>query len=205
MTENRKRKRAHRASHGPATTDEVQAARTLRAAREVAAEIEALRTVVRDETRSALERREAKTRLLDGTERMCNIMALAVCQLTTSLSIDIHDKLAEGFAEIRHRLQQTGIHLMLERINKIRKRAEAVLEGEGYPIGLAMRLRATYVELSNHLQALGGETVLTDEQRQLILNTGSMIQRLAGIEEQLGMIVELHGASTAAPGETALA
>ncbi len=202
MTTDRENKRTRRATHQPATSQEVQAARTLRAAREVAAEIEALRTVVRDETRPALERRQAKTVLLDGTERMCNIMALAVCQLSASLSIEFQNKLAEGFQDIRRRLQHTGVHLMLERVEKIRKSAEAVLDGQGYPVGLAMRLSATYIELSNNLDALGGEAVLTAEQRQLIVNTGSMIQRLAAIEEQLGMITDLRGDGTTLRSQT---
>lgn len=171
--------------------EEQQAANTLGAAKAVATEIEALKNRVRDEARPARERQEAKAALFDATERMCNIMALAVFQLSASLSADFQSKLAEGFQELRQRLLHMGVHMMVERVDKIHKRANAVLKGEGYPIGLAMRLHAAYVELTNNLKTMGGDIVLTEEQQQLVLNTASMINKLAAIEEQIGMVSEL--------------
>lgn len=187
MTDARKRKTKLK----PASAEERQAASTLKAAKVVASEIETLKNVVRDERRPGTERQGAKDALFEATERLCNIMGLAVFQLSASLSTEFQHTLSEGFRELRQRLLHMGVHLMVERIDKIHKRAAAVLQGEAYPIGLAMRLRAAYVELTNNLTSLQAESMLGDEQRQLILNTSGMIDRLAEIEERLGMIIEL--------------
>lgn len=171
--------------------EEEQAAHTLKAAKEVASEIEALRHIVRDESRSAHDRREAKTELFDALERMCNIMALAVFQLSASIRSEFNTRLSEGFDELRQRLLQMGVHLLVERIDKVSKRAEEVLDGQNYPIGLATRLRAAYVDLTNNLRALGAESILSEAQQRLVLDTAGMINKLAALEEQIGMVMEL--------------
>ncbi len=173
------------------TAEEEQAAHTLRAAKEVASEIEALKNLVRDESRSAWDRREAKTELFDALERMCNIMALAVFQLSASIGSDFTARLTEGFDELRKRLMQMGVHLLVDRIDKINKRAGDVLEGQNYPIGLAATLHRTYVDLTNNLTALGAEAALSEPQQKLLLDTAGMISKLAAIEERIGMVMDL--------------
>ncbi len=176
----------------PANAEERQAAATLHAAKEVAFEIEKLKAVYRDEKRPARERQQVKLALFEATERLCNVMALAVFQLSASLSSDFQQSLTAGFTELRQRLLQMGVHLMVDRIDKINKRAAGVLEGNSYPIGLAMRLHAAYVDLTTNLRSLDAEEMLNESQQKLILDTAGMIDKLAEIEERLGMIMELE-------------
>ncbi len=175
----------------PVSAEERQAAHTLKAAKEVATEIERLKNRIRNERAAARERQEARIGLFDATERLCNLMGLAMFQLTSTLSGDFASMLNEGFREVRHRLMHMGAHLMVERIEKIHERAEEVVKGGAYPVGMAMRLRAAYVELTNNLRALQAESMLTEDQQTMVLNTAAMINKLAVLEEQIGMILDL--------------
>lgn len=175
----------------PVSAEERQAASTLKAAKVVAIEIEALKNRIRDENAPVRDRQDARRSLFEATERLCNLMALAMFQLTSSLSSEFAAKLNEGFDEVRHRLVHMGVHLMVERIHKIHERAELVVKGGAYPVGMATRLRAAYVELTNNLTALKAESVLTEDQQQMILDTAAMINKLAAMEEQIGMVLEL--------------
>lgn len=175
----------------PVSAEERQAAHTLKAAKEVATEIERLKNRIRDEQAPARDRQQSRVGLFDATERLCNLMGLAMFQLTSTLSGDFAAMLNEGFKEVRHRLLHMGAHLMVERIGKIHERAEEVVNGGAYPVGMAMRLRAAYVELTANLRALQAESVLSEEQQTMVLDTAAMINKLAALEEQIGMILEL--------------
>lgn len=175
----------------PISPEERQAASTLKAAKEVAVEIERLKNRIRNDTTPARQRQEARSELFGATERLCNLMGLAMFQLTSSLSGDFAAVLNEGFKEVRHRLMHMGVHLMVERLEKVHERARAVVDGGAYPVGMAMRLHAVYVELTNNLTALQAETMLTEDQQALILDTAAMINKLTALEEQIGMVLEL--------------
>lgn len=175
----------------PVSAEERQAAHTLKAAKEVAFDIERLKNRVRDEAAPARERQVARGQLFEATERLCNLMALAMFQLTSTLDGDFAGMLNEGFKQVRHRLMHMGVHLMVERLQKMHERADIVVKGGAYPVGMAMRLRAAYVEMTNNLKALQAESVLTEEQQTMILDTAAMINKLAALEEQIGMVLEL--------------
>jgi hypothetical protein len=175
----------------PVSPEERQAASTLKAAKEVAVEIERLKNRIRNDGASARLRQEARADLFEATERLCNLMALAMFQLTSRLSSDFASVLNQGFQEVRHRLMHMGVHLMVERLEKVHERAREVVDGGAYPVGMAMRLHAVYVELTNNLTALQAESMLTEEQQKLILDTAAMLNKLAGLEEHIGMVLEL--------------
>lgn len=175
----------------PISPEERQAAHTLKAAKEVAIEIERLKNRIRDESAPARDRQEARTRLFEATERLCNLMGLAMFQLTSTLSGEFAQMMNEGFREVRHRLMHMGVHMMIERIQKIHAQAEEVVDGGAYPIGMAMRLHATYVEMTGNLKALQADSLLTEDQQVLILDTAAMLNKLAALEENIGMILEL--------------
>lgn len=175
----------------PVSAEERQAAHTLKAAKEVAVEIERLKHRIRDEQAAGRDRQQARSQLFDATERLCNLMALAMFQLTSTLSGDFAALMNAGFKEVRHRLMHMGIHLMVERIAKIHERADDVLNGGAYPVGMAMRLRSAYVEMTNNLKALQAESTLSEDQQTMILDTAAMINKLASLEEQIGMVLEL--------------
>lgn len=174
----------------PISPEERQAAHTLKAAREVAIEIERLKNRIRDESAPARDRQEARTQLFEATERLCNLMGLAMYQLTTTLKGGFAEMLNEGFREVRHRLMHMGVHMMIERIQKIHAQAEEVVDGGAYPIGMAMRLHDAYVEMTGNLKALQADTMLTEDQQAMILDTAAMLNKLAALEENIGMILE---------------
>lgn len=175
----------------PISPEERQAEHTLKAAKEVATEIESLKHRIRNNRAPIRERQDARLQLFEATERLCNLMGLAMFQLTSSLSGDFATMMNEGFKEVRHRLMHMGIHLMVERIQKIHERAAEVVDGGAYPVGMAMRLRSAYVELTNNLAALQAQAMLNEDQQTMILDTAAMINKLAAFEEQIGMIMEL--------------
>lgn len=188
----------------PESAEERHAANTLQAAKEVAVEIERLKGAFRGIERGNPRRARIRQDLFDATERLCNIMALAVYQLSATLSADFQATLTTSFAELRTRLVQLGVHLMIDRIEKIHSRASTVLGGEPYPLGLASRLRAAYVDLLHNLQTMGGEDSLSNEQRALVRATGDYLDKLADIEGEIGMVIDLSGGNPTLGGRVDL-
>ena len=133
---------------GQMTAQERQTAVTLAAARDLATEIEATRSRLRDESLNAAQRRELKVKIFDASERMCNLLALTIFQLASTLSRDFQARVNSGFAELRGRLLRMGTDLLVEKLERIRARAESVLAGEPYPLGLAQRLHVAFSEIA---------------------------------------------------------
>lgn len=173
------------------TREERYAAATVRSAQQVLEEIELLRRRLNDGALSASSRRQAKGDLLEASERLCNLMALAVYQITHGVNIELQGRLKEMLDGLRDRLLDMGIHLMVEKLEKIHDRAEAVLRGGGYPIGLAARLDQAFANIVGNLRTLHALERLGDKDRQLIDQTSAEIKTLSEIEEKLGVLVEL--------------
>lgn len=175
----------------PGTPEERQAAITLRSAKEVAAELEVWRERLRLAEGDAPRERQIKDALFEASERMCNLMALAVYQISSGLESEFRRRLKAGLEELRGRLQEMGIGLMVERIRRIGERAEGVLKGAPYPLGLASRLQGTLSALKTNLVALGGLEHLPAAEKDMVQTTCKAVERLVELEDKLGILASL--------------
>lgn len=175
----------------PVSAQEWQAATTLRSAREVVSEIEEIKKRLTVRPLSAADRRLYNRQLYECSERLCNLMALTIYQLSSNLSGDFQVKLRDAIHELRGRLLDMGTHLMIERVEKIQRRAEQVLGGGEYPLGLASKLEITYAGIVSNLDLLGATSRLSAEEKALIDETGAAIKALVQIEAHLGVLEPL--------------
>ncbi len=145
-------------------------------------------------TAGALEQNEriaAKRELFEASERMCNLMSLAIYQVDNNVGGDLQAQLAGELDRLRERLLVMGTNLMVEKLRKIGVRAEAVLREGNYPLGLAGKLDMAYSALVSNLTMLKGFDRLGDEERATIEVTKSRIVQLASIERGLGLLVDV--------------
>lgn len=182
-----------RDAFGPLSSDELRAASTLRQAKDVAEEIEALRTRLRDAKPGDRNHRRLDAALYESTMRLNNIMALAVYQLSQITREEFQDQLSEGINELRDRVKRMSTEMITRRLGEIHDKAAAVLGGAPYPVGLATRLREGYIELISNLSGIGGVEELEGDERVLVQRTSDAIDRLAVIEGKCGMLRELDG------------
>ncbi|MBF0391760.1 MAG: hypothetical protein HQL38_03675 [Alphaproteobacteria bacterium] len=175
----------------PDTPEERQAAITLRSAKEVAAELEVWRERLRLAEGDGPRERQVKEALFEASERMCNLMALAVYQISSSVETEFRRHLQAGLDELRGRLQEMGVGLMVEKIRRIGDRADGVLKGAPYPLGLATRLQGTLATLKTNLNALGGLDNLPQAERAMVQSTGKAVDRLVDLEDKLGILASL--------------
>ncbi|MBF0373644.1 MAG: hypothetical protein HQL39_09515 [Alphaproteobacteria bacterium] len=175
----------------PDTPEERQAVITLRSAKEVAAELEVWRERLRLAEGDGQRERQVKEALFEASERMCNLMALAVYQISSSVETEFRRHLQAGLDELRGRLQEMGVGLMVEKIRRIGDRADGVLKGAPYPLGLATRLQGTLSTLKTNLNALGGLENLPQAERAMVQSTGKAVDRLVDLEDKLGILASL--------------
>ncbi len=176
----------------PVTREERQAAATVQSAKTVVVEIEALRKLLTDEATEKSVRKQAKRDLLEASDRLCNLMALAVYQLTNGVNSEFQGRLKAALDELRGRLLDMGTNLMLEKLEKIHDRAETVLAGGAYPLGLANRLDRAYSAIVGNLHTLGALDRLEDKSRTLVEGTGREIKNLAAVEAKLGVLSDME-------------
>jgi hypothetical protein len=175
----------------PDTPEERQAQVTVGSVKDVLAEIGELSRML---TAGALEQNEriaAKRELFEASERMCNLMSLAIYQVDNNVGGDLQAQLAGELDRLRERLLVMGTNLMVEKLRKIGVRAEAVLREGNYPLGLAGKLDMAYSALVSNLTMLKGFDRLGDEERATIEVTKSRIVQLASIERGLGLLVDV--------------
>jgi len=175
----------------PVSPQERQAATTLAAARGVVREIERVKDKLTDPNLPAEERPYWKQQLFETSERLCNLMALALYQLSQEMSSGFHGAIKDGLDDLRGRLLDMGTNLMLERVGRIHDRAAKVLKGAPYPIGLAARLEETYAGLVGNMQVLGALQKLPVPERKLVDDTSRNIKALAQIESDIGILTPL--------------
>jgi len=174
--------------------EERQAAITVQSAKEVLAEIESLKGLINDENLPLPDRREAKRSMLDASERLCNLMGLAVFQLTNGVNSEFQGRMKNTLDALRSRLLDMGTNLMIDKLSRIHDRAETVLEGRAYPLGLAAKLDMAYSGIVDNLKTLGAMERLGDPQRELVDTTARDIRSLADIEQSLGVMEEMESA-----------
>lgn len=173
------------------TREERQVAVTVQSAQNVLREIEGLRAVLSDDSQPQQVRRDAKHDMLEASERLCNLMGLAVYQIANGVNGEFQGRMKATLDALRGRLLDMGTNLMVEKLEKIRDRAETVLEGRNYPIGLAAKLDFAYSGIVDNLKTLGALDRMDDEQKQLVDSTGQDIRNLAEIERGLGVMDEM--------------
>jgi hypothetical protein len=176
----------------PVTPEQRQACATTAATRQVYDEIEKLSAVIKETGRPMAERVDAKYALVNASERLCNLMALAEDQLETHTTGDLREQLRGNLLALRERLMGLGGRLMVEKLEKIDKRAETVLHERDYPIGLAGKLDITFGNLMSHLNVLGGPERMGDGVPTLVAKTRSDINNLVQIEELGGVMKDLQ-------------
>lgn len=180
-----------RAALAPTTPEERQAMATVTATREVYGEIQALAEILRETWRPQPQRVDAKHALLHASERLCNLMSLALYQLENHTSGVLRDRLTAELDELKNRLMSMSAKLMVEKLEKIDKRAEEVLRERDYPIGLAGKLDIAFANLMANLKVLGGAERLGDRVPELVAKTETDLQSLSEIEKKLGVMVDM--------------
>ena len=180
-----------RAALAPATAEERQAMATVTATREVYGEIQALAEILRETWRPQPQRVDAKHALLHASERLCNLMSLALYQLENNTSGALRERLTGELDDLKNRLMSMSAKLMVEKLEKIDKRAEEVLRERDYPIGLAGKLDIAFANLMSNLKVLGGPERLGDRVPELVAKTETDLQSLSEIEKKLGVMVDV--------------
>jgi len=180
-----------RVALAPTTAEERQAMATVTATREVYGEIQALAEILRETWRPQPQRVDAKHALLHASERLCNLMSLAVYQLDNNTSGPLRDRLKGELDDLKNRLMSMSAKLMVEKLEKIDKRAEEVLRERDYPLGLAGKLDIAFANLMSNLKVLGGPERLGDRVPELVAKTETSLQSLSEIERKLGIMVDL--------------
>jgi len=180
-----------RAALAPTTAEERQAMATVTATREVYGEIQALAEILRETWRPQPQRVDAKHALLHASERLCNLMSLALYQLENNTSGALRERLTGELDDLKNRLMSMSAKLMVEKLEKIDKRAEEVLRERDYPIGLAGKLDIAFANLMSNLKVLGGPERLGDRVPELVAKTETDIQSLTEIERKLGVMVDV--------------
>jgi len=175
----------------PTTAEERQAMATVTATREVYGEIRGLAEILKETWRPQPQRVEAKHALLHASERLCNLMALAMYQLDNNTQGPLRDRLKGELDELKGRLMSMSTKLMVEKLEKIDKRAVEVLRDRDYPLGLAGKLDIAFANLMANLKVLGGPERLGSNIPELVAKTETNLQSLAEIEKKLGIMVNM--------------
>jgi len=177
----------------PMSPEERQALATVVATREVYGEIEGLAEILKENWRPQPQRVEAKHALLHASERLCNLMSLAFYQLDNNTQGALRDRLKAELDDLKNRLMAMSARLMVEKLEKIEKRASTVLAERDYPLGLAGKLDIAFANLMANLKVLGGPERLGEKIPELVAKTETGLQSLSEIEKKLGVMVDMPG------------
>ena len=175
----------------PNTPEERQAILTVQSAKDVLGEIGTLSRVLSLADAEIGEKVTAKRDLFEASDRMCNLMSLALRQAENNLTGHLQAQLMRELNALRGRLISMGTALMVEKFRKIGDRVERVLREGNYPLGLSGKLAITVSGLSQNLNVLGGETRLSPEDREMIERARSRIKQLEEIERGLGLLAHV--------------
>ena len=178
----------------PSTAEERQATATVGATHQVYGEIEKLAAILKETWRPQPQRVDAKHALIHASERLCNLMSLAFHQLENNTQGALRAKLQGDLEELKGRLMSMSARLMVEKLEKIDKRAEEVLRDRDYPIGLSGKLDVAFANLMSNLKVLGGAERLGEKIPDLVAKTEGNLQSLSEIERKLGVMIDMPGA-----------
>jgi len=137
-------------------------------------------------------RRQAKLDLIEASERLINLLVLASRRMASDVRSEIAELVLSRTEELRQRLLATGMGLVTDRAEKVKKRALSIVEGgEASPLGLAPRLAEIMSSIEATVGALGGPAVLPEEDRVKIEEARSAVARLSVFEDRTGILVDL--------------
>ena len=182
----------NKAKAPPPTNEERQAIGTVQAIHDVYGEITKLAAILKDNSCPMEHRNDAKHALSHASERLCNLMALSHYQLDNLPKHQVHEQLTKELDEFRGRLVGLGSKLVVEKLEKLDKRAEAVLQEKDYPIGLSGKLEVAYANLMDNLGVLGGPTALGEKVSDLVAKTDADIKSLGEMEQKIGALGEIR-------------
>jgi len=175
-------------SLSPQTSTEIQALATLKAARVVAGDIEALRNALKDGSLSPRKRQKLKDDLLEAAERLCNLLDLLLSWLSM-VSESIRDPLSNGIQDMRDRLLSTGVKLIGDKAQRLLDNANGALKG-GFPLGLSFRMNEAATNLNSTVEALGGFDSMPDEVKEQLYQLNDMVDHLRHLEESFAFSQE---------------
>jgi hypothetical protein len=186
----------NKAKTPPPTNEERQAIGTVQAIHDVYGEILKLADLLKDSSRPAIQRNDAKHALSHASERLCNLMALSQYQLDNLPKHAVHERLTQELTEFRGRLVGLGSKLVVEKLEKLDQRAESVLQEKDYPIGLSGKLEIAYANLMDNLGVLGGADALGDKVSDLVAKTDADLKSLGEMEQKIGALDEIQSAKS---------
>jgi len=140
----------------PHSAEERQAIATVTATRAVYDEILKLAAIIKEDARPVAQRSDAKHALSHASERLCNLMELAVYQVGNIPAGAVTAQLTKDIEQLRGQLIGLGAKLVVEKLEKIDRRAEEVLNDRDFPIGLSGKLDLAFHQLMSNLGVLGG-------------------------------------------------
>ncbi|HVI49733.1 MAG TPA: hypothetical protein VM661_00830 [Candidatus Sulfotelmatobacter sp.] len=170
------------------STTEIQALATLKAARVVAEDIEALRNALKEDGLSQRKRQKLKDDLLEAAERLCNLLDLLLSWLSM-VSESIRQPLSAGIQDMRDRLLSTGVKLIGDKAQRLLDHANGVLKS-GFPLGLSFRVNEAASSLNSTVEALGGFESMPDDVKELLYQLGDMVEHLRHLEESFAFSQE---------------
>ncbi|HLN24277.1 MAG TPA: hypothetical protein VK558_09865 [Patescibacteria group bacterium] len=174
------------------TAAERQALLVLETAYEVAGGIEKRRATLGKSDASDEARRQAKQELIEASERLINLLVLASRRMASDVSAEIADLVRSRTEELRLRLLAAGMGLVTDRAEKVKNRALSIVDGgAASPLGLAPRLAEIMSSIEATVGALGGPSVLPEEDRAKIEEARTAVARLAVFEDGTGILVDL--------------
>lgn len=182
---------AEQAKTAPQSAEERHAMATVYSTREVYGEIEKYAEMLKENWRPVDERVEAKRALAYASERLCNLMSLAIYQVDNCPETPLRARLNQDLEDLKSKLMGLGARLMVEKLEKIDKRAVEVLEDRDYPLGLAGKLDIIFANLMSNLRVLGGADRLGEAVPELVNKTENDLKSLNEIEKKLGVMVEM--------------
>ena len=165
----------------PTSRTEIQAVVTLKAARDVAEDIEAFRNALRDDSLSPRRRAKLKDDLLEAAERLCNLLDLLISWLEM-VSESIREPLSEGIQDMRERLLATGVKLIGDKAQRLLDGANRAIQG-GFPLGLSFLMAESSTNLNSTVDALGGFDSMPDDVKELLCQLSDMCEHLRHLEE----------------------
>ena len=165
----------------PTSKTEIQAVITLRAARDVAEDIEGFRNALKDDSLSSRQRNRLKDDLLEAAERLCNLLDLLISWIGM-VSESIREPLSEGIQDMRDRLLSTGVKLIGDKAQRLLDQAKRSMEG-GFPLGLSFRMSEAATNLNSTVEALGGFDSMPDEVKELLCQLADMAEHLRHLED----------------------
>lgn len=165
----------------PTSKTEIQAVITLRAARDVAEDIEGFRNALKDDRLSGRQRTRLKDDLLEAAERLCNLLDLLISWISM-VSESIREPLSEGIQDMRDRLLSTGVKLIGDKAQRLLDQAKRSMTG-GFPLGLSFRMSQAATNLNSTVEALGGFDSMPDEVKELLCQLGDMVEHLRHLED----------------------